>query len=314
MPQLPFSKPGRFYKGNLHLHSTRSDGTLSPAEVLDAYRTQGYDFVALTDHFLPQSDARSEGDPNLWVTVSDTRDLRHPDFTTILGAEIHGPGMANGELWHMIAIGLPLDFAKRGDTETGQQLAKRAVDAGAWVGIAHPEWNAVNLDDAQSVAPFIHTIEIYNHGCQVEVDRGSGWGLSDQLSQEGFRLSAYASDDAHFQIPDEPDSFGGWVQVKATSLDPDALLAALKAGDFYSSTGAEIHNIEIVGDELIVQTPPALQIIATGSGARSHRIRGGNITEARFDLDRFREHGFIRITVIAEDGGRAWSNPIWLDT
>ena len=28
--QLPFALPGRFYKGNLHTHSTRSDGGLSP--------------------------------------------------------------------------------------------------------------------------------------------------------------------------------------------------------------------------------------------------------------------------------------------
>jgi hypothetical protein len=308
MPELPFAKPGRFYKGNLHLHSTRSDGTLSPADVIDAYRAKGYDFVALTDHFLPKSTM-----PGGWITVSDTRDLRRDDFTTIPGAEIHGSGMANGEEWHIIAIGLPLDFPKRADTETGAELAKRAVDAGAWVGIAHPEWNSVTLEDARTVASFIHTIEIYNHGCQVEVDRGSGWALSDQLSQEGVRLSAYAADDAHFQIPDEPDSFGGWIHVKATSLDPDTLLQALKDGDFYSSSGPEIDNIEIVGNELIVRCPPAIQVIATGSGARSHRIRGGNITEARFPLDRFREHGFVRITVVGEHGGRAWSNPIWLD-
>jgi hypothetical protein len=30
MHALPFDKPGRFYRGNLHTHSTRSDGTMPP--------------------------------------------------------------------------------------------------------------------------------------------------------------------------------------------------------------------------------------------------------------------------------------------
>ena len=55
------------------------------------------------------------------------------------------------------------------------------------------------------------------------------------LSNRGRRLSAYAADDAHFK--ERPDAFGGWVQVRAESLDPVALLAALKAGHYYSSQG-----------------------------------------------------------------------------
>ena len=56
--------------------------------------------------------------------------------------------------------------------------------------------------------------------------------LLDQLLNEGHRLTAFATDDAHFK---SPDHFGGWVQVKAESLDPDALLQALKEGHYYSS-------------------------------------------------------------------------------
>jgi predicted metal-dependent phosphoesterase TrpH len=37
-------------KGNLHTHTTLSDGTLSPEETVRRYRQAGYDFVAITDH------------------------------------------------------------------------------------------------------------------------------------------------------------------------------------------------------------------------------------------------------------------------
>lgn len=43
-----FSAPGRFWKGNLHTHSNRSDGALEPAEVCRRYREAGYDFLCLS--------------------------------------------------------------------------------------------------------------------------------------------------------------------------------------------------------------------------------------------------------------------------
>ena len=41
---------GHWYKGNLYMHTTMSDGVLSPEEAVVRYRRAGYDFVALTDH------------------------------------------------------------------------------------------------------------------------------------------------------------------------------------------------------------------------------------------------------------------------
>lgn len=37
-------------KGCLHVHTTCSDGKLSPQEMADAYESRGYDFLAFTDH------------------------------------------------------------------------------------------------------------------------------------------------------------------------------------------------------------------------------------------------------------------------
>ena len=58
MDRLPFDKPGNFRKGNIHTHSTASDGTLPPEEVCRRYREAGYDFLAITYHFLEQFDYR----------------------------------------------------------------------------------------------------------------------------------------------------------------------------------------------------------------------------------------------------------------
>ena len=37
-------------KGQLHTHTTFSDGTMTPQEVADAYAALGFDFLAFTDH------------------------------------------------------------------------------------------------------------------------------------------------------------------------------------------------------------------------------------------------------------------------
>jgi len=37
-------------RGNLHAHTTFSDGVRSPAALLDEYESRGYDFLAITDH------------------------------------------------------------------------------------------------------------------------------------------------------------------------------------------------------------------------------------------------------------------------
>ncbi len=50
------------YKGDIHLHSTRSDGAHEPFEVVQRYREKGYDFIALTDHhkFAPSIELNKE--------------------------------------------------------------------------------------------------------------------------------------------------------------------------------------------------------------------------------------------------------------
>ena len=313
MNSLPFAKPGRFYRGHLHTHSTRSDGALTPEQVLAGDRSQGYDFISLTDHFLPNEYFR-KGEPG-FITVTDTRDLHQDDFVSIPGAELHGPAMENGEMWHLVAVGLPVDFPELAPGETGPEVARRAHAAGAWVSLAHPYWNAVSETDALSVTDCIHAVEVYNHASEVELMRGWGMHQADVLTDKGHRIGFNAADDAHFKSPRGTfaDAFGGWVQVKAESLNPDALLSALKAGHYYSSTGPEIHDISVCDGRIRVATSPVSNVIVTGNGATSRRSYGAGQTEAEIDLPPRNKTPWVRVTVIDDTGKAAWSNPIWLD-
>ncbi len=300
-----FTAPGRFWRGNLHTHSTRSDGILSPEEVCRRYRAEGYDFLALTDHFIG-----SYGYP-----IVDTLPYRSEGFTTILGAELHSGAMANGELWHILAVGLPPDFAPsdspdfhpKPGQETGPELAARAVAAGAFVAIAHPQWSGLTLADARSITA-AHAVEVYNHGCATGCDRPDGFAIADLLLTEGRHLTMIATDDAHFS---EPDHFGGWVMVKASENTPEALLAALKAGDFYSSQGPSLHDIRVEGDKVIVDSSAVVSVIAQGAGTGARGVHGHSMTRTEVPLQRLNNSPWLRVSVIDAAGKRAWSNPIW---
>lgn len=299
MQQLPFDKPGRFWRGNLHSHSTRSDGGLPVEDLIAAYRAQGYDFLSVTDHFMER----------FGFPIVDTRSFRDDGFTTLIGAELHAPSLAHGDPWHLVATGLPLDFQPPSPGEAGPQLAARAIAAGAFLTIAHPSWYCLSLADALTIEG-AHAVEIYNHTAHSYNDRGDGSQMIDQLLMSGRRVTAVAADDTHMTT--RPDAFGGWIHVKAESLDPDALLRALKAGHFYASQGPVLHHAEIADGLLELSHSPARAVFLTGPGFIARSVRGESLTATSFPLEPF-EGSYCRVTIVDDHGRRAWTNPIWLD-
>ncbi len=317
--------PGRFYRGNLHTHTTNSDGGMSPAAVCAAYRQQGYDFLAITDHFLEVYN----------YPITDTTPFRTGSFTTLIGAELHAPALANGQIWHMVAVGLPVDFGSPRDGETGPDLAQRAVDAGAFVALAHPAWYGATVEDLFSV-PAAHAIEAYNEVCGRLNDKPESWFHVDQVLSAGRRVTAIGADDAHFRVSlsnskeppgvtdpiatelgeELPAGFGTWVWVRAAALEPKGLVEALKAGDFYTSQGPMIHDIRVSEDRTTIQVvnSPAVSVFVTG---RPDTMAYGSkhaaqVTHSTFPIGKY-AGSYVRVTVVDSAGKRAWSNPIWLE-
>jgi hypothetical protein len=107
--------------------------------------------------------------------ITEPSNFSASDFVTVLGAELHSGSAENGEIWHILAVGLPKDFRPTNspnfvptdNQETGPEIAKRCVDAGAFVTIAHPQWSGLTLADARSIKS-AHAVEVYNHGCACE--------------------------------------------------------------------------------------------------------------------------------------------------
>jgi hypothetical protein len=102
-----------------------------------------------------------------------------------------------------------------------------------------------------------------------------------------------------------------WVQVRAEPLDPEALLSALKAGHYYSSTGPELHGIRMDEGRITVRCSPVRKILVTGGAPGLQVLEGDSLREGSLPVAMFGQ-GYCRVTVEDDAGGRALSNPIHL--
>jgi len=297
---------GRFFRGNLHCHSDRSDGQRSPEYVAGAYHDAGYDFLCLSDHFEAEYG---------WQ-ITDTRPLQDEGFTTIVGAELSSAPWDDRHAFWVTAAGLPVDFeAPLANDHAG--AITRAREAGAFVVMLHPGLNNLPLAAAERSPALdaVHAIEVYNHhlATLAHPDASNGAYMLDGLLEGGRRLLVNAGDDAHFDDP--KDRFGGWIEVHSERLDAGLLLDSLKAGRYYSTQGPAFYELQVDDERLHVQTSEAYAISLTTGG---DRWQGGEerhgqdttISEADFDLAPFRG-SYCRVTVVDAAGRRAWSNPIW---
>lgn len=302
MNQLPFNKPGKFWRGNLHTHSTCSDGSKTPEQVCAFYRSMGYNFLSITDHFMRQFE----------YPITDTTPFRTADFTTILGAELHAGHTSIGELWHVLAVGLPEDFAPNLPDEDGPAIARRAMDAGAFVACAHPNWYALSEKDVIALGN-VHAIETINGISRDHNDRIDSWYMLDAMLNQGRRYFALTTDDAHFH-DQHNDLLLGWTWVKSEALTPEAILAALKDGSYYSSSGPTIEDIQFSGRERVyIRCSPVDHIFVTGTGPRSVFHHANGVSEIELDLKRLGDSPFCRITLRDRLDQRAWTNPIWFE-
>jgi hypothetical protein len=300
MRPAAFASTGRWYRGNLHTHSDRSDGVASPAEVVAAYRAAGYDFLVLTDHFESR-----------WHwTVTDTAAARDESFTTLLGAELSSADWDDEDVFWVNAIGLPADFPGPAPGEPHDALIHRAAQAGAYNVLLHPGLTNF-LDFDRLPVHDLHAVETYNvNAAHSWPDQAEGRYAVDALLASGRRLHVAVGDDAHWLH--RWDRFRAWVEVRADRLDPPALLRALHAGAYYGTQGPRIDDVRVDGDRVHVACSPVRAIALTGiHGWRSDVAEGDpTLTAATLDLAKLRSP-YWRLTITAQDGTRAWTNPVY---
>ena len=76
------------YKGNLHCHTTESDGTAKPHEMVDEYYNLNFDILAITDHDYYKDQTTWAGDKGWSFSELDASyEDRDPDILNMLAVE-----------------------------------------------------------------------------------------------------------------------------------------------------------------------------------------------------------------------------------
>lgn len=290
----PFAVDGDWYKGNLHTHTTVSDGALTPQETIRFYAEGGYDFLALTDH-----DA-----------VNNYEGLDPHGLALITGCELAKGCGDLGQTLHVVALGLEAIPEAAGSPTYAEHLAAVA-DQCELCFAAHPFWSLVTPGELVSVRG-IMGIEVYNATCQWGCGRGPAEHVWDILLAHGQRVWGLAVDDAH-RLEDYRQA---WVMVKSTAKTPAAIMATLGRGDFYASNGPEIYELRIEDDQVVVRCSPAQQVAvivaAPGAGYTTARLDAAP-PFAEVCLPRGPREQPFRVEVIDERGRKAWTNPVFPD-
>ena len=77
-------------RGDLHMHTTWSDGKYSAEEMVEASRKRGYKYIALTDHSKSLGVAGGLSDKDLMKHTEECRalDAKYPDIRVLAGTEV----------------------------------------------------------------------------------------------------------------------------------------------------------------------------------------------------------------------------------
>ena len=328
---------GKFYKANLHTHTTVSDGRGTPEQVKESYKSEGYSVVAFTDHdvLIPHNDLTDEDFLALNGFEFAVGEFNKPWGETKC---CHINLIAEDEnnfiqpAWHRTDYlysnnknyrdqvkfdeSKP-DFIRYYSAECVNEVIRRGKETGFFVTYNHPVWSLEGFEQ-YSKYEGMDAMEIVNYGCLVEGYLENNNVQYDELLRQGKRLFCVAADDSHNLLPKEDpkcDRFGGYVMIKAPKLTYKAIMAALKSGEFYSSEAPEIYSLtyDTETKEISVKTSDAARIHCV-TDARKTRFVGSHnggalVNEATFKLD---EHDkYVRIVVTDEHGKSAYTNAYW---
>lgn len=294
-------------KGNLHTHTTISDGAFSPEEVIANYERQNYDFLMISDH----------------ERYSNYRQIIPTTMTMIPGYEASGKKNCKlqNSIYHLLIVAKNENpcfahhqqFRKFEDESITdvQKFIDNAIAANHLVMLCHPHWSTLEYDEILKLKG-LTAVEVYNGASDRLHNVGNSIVCYDALLRNGSKMFALATDDNHNTGRREDDSYRGWIHVFAIDKSVEAITSAIIEGNYYSTTGPQI--IDVRRNQLIIEIE-----FKGGSRVYLHeQARNGQVKNfertlngvARFELKG--NEDYVRLEVVDEAGNTAWTNPIHL--
>lgn len=235
----------RCYKGEVHCHTFDSDGIQDAVHTVGNYRSAGYDFMAITDHFTSNASEKA-------MRIFGEAPV---DMTLMLGEEVHVPA----ESIHIVHLGgresineyfrnhrdevyaevatienelhLPEDI-NANDYAWRIYISRKAREFGGLSYLTHPFWVWSNVYFVAVPATKQLLREAIHDALDLrDDDMEAAVALWAELRAEGVRIPIVGSTDSHRSNPDNPNlaAKGGYTLVFAPDRSVDSILASIRA-------------------------------------------------------------------------------------
>jgi hypothetical protein len=189
------------------------------------------------------------------------------------------------------------------------EALEKARSQGGFLIWAHPYFMGNTVADG--LRHEFHGIEVYNHLTEVLNGKGSGAFHWDSVLEQQSDVLGLATDDNHF-FGGYPPQVGGWIMVNASELSPEAIMASIRKGNFYSSCGPDFKSIYMEkGNRIVAETSPIVLARLIGPASKwmwQAEVDKKNVTKTSFRIPD--DWAYARLQIEDAFGKKAWSNPL----
>lgn len=330
-------EPKKYYKANMHTHTTKSDGAMEPEEVKALYKKLGYSIVAFTDHaymedynsYLSDEEFIAiNGYENEVINPKDSGlplnniPLYHFNFFSTKKDNFNMVGINE----HCLNFFIPepkrkeiiasLDGKKpssvTGEIDSINQMIKEANEKGFLVQYNHPVWSLQNYNYYIGLKG-LWGLEVYNHSSYLATFEDSNGVVLDELAKQGEFINASAGDDLHSWT----HVGGGFCYIGANELTYEAVIDAMIRKDMYASCGPTFEYIYVEDNKAYVKSSEVAKINMITDNRRRASTRF-EIDEKHMTLDNKRTGNncvfnipngvkYIRFELIDIYGRKAWT-------
>ncbi len=260
-------------KGDLHVHTPRSDGDDYSGELVSNFRHEGFDFIFVTDHnrYFSSEEVQDEfKDIKIDLNIMNGEEVHTPGNTLHIVHLCKGKGIDefychHTEEYEKEVDELEKEFADAGVDARRLAMAKWATtrihEDGGLAILPHPFWLQVSENLTYNVTlPLLEKLFKSGWFDAYEInggmtDNGNDLSISyfNQLRAEGFRMPLVSSSDAHKTFNDPKIRFGNiYTIVFAKDNTRDSIFEAIKSG----------------------MTSPVLHIVKDSESNHEYRVQG----------------------------------------
>ncbi|MGD0152528.1 MAG: CehA/McbA family metallohydrolase [Thermacetogeniaceae bacterium] len=229
--QRPLRQRSGWYRGDLHVHSEESDGTLEVRDLMHLAIIRGLDFLAITDHNVHTA----------WQQLATELSEFCLPLTGIELSTYQGHGNALGVRdWVDWRLGL-------GDYGVNEMI-RRVQELGGIFSINHPRtgklpighacWRAEDVDYNLVDAIEVWNAPVFSNGTGANQESRRFW---DQLLNQGYRITGIGGSDAHYTDGSHQPLGVPLTYVYALSLSQAEIISGIRKGNVFMTVGPKIY-------------------------------------------------------------------------